>query len=216
MFVVETLVSGLLFGATYSLVAIGFTLIFGVMNRLNIAHGAITMVAAFGGAAISLRFGGGDSYWILFLAFVASVVTGARDGARGSHRGVRPAAQCRSAGAVRDQRRRHHHARGTVCSAQPAGAAVLAGILPVPVAAGRSRLSGRRHPDPRRLCGDLHGRRAGDGRAALVDHPQPHGAGDPGGRGERHRCLAARDQCAARRGHGVRGGLGASPARPAA
>ena len=30
----------------YSLVAIGFTLIFGVLNRFNIAHGAALMVAA--------------------------------------------------------------------------------------------------------------------------------------------------------------------------
>ena len=77
MHLIEQLISGLLFGATYSLVAIGFTLIFGVLNRLNIAHGATIMVAAFAGAYLSLRLGGQASYLVLALSFLASVVTGA-------------------------------------------------------------------------------------------------------------------------------------------
>ena len=76
MAVVEYLIGGLLFGATYSLVAIGFTLIFGVLNRLNIAHGATIMVAAFAGAYISLRLGGKTSYAVLSLAFVAALGPG--------------------------------------------------------------------------------------------------------------------------------------------
>ncbi len=77
MAALEFLISGLLFGATYSLVAIGFTLIFGVLNRLNIAHGATLMVAAFAGAYVSLRLGGKASYLVLALAFAASVLVGA-------------------------------------------------------------------------------------------------------------------------------------------
>jgi branched-chain amino acid transport system permease protein len=77
MILIENIVGGLLFGATYSLVAIGFTLIFGVLNRLNIAHGAIIMASAFAGAYISLRLGGATSYAVLALSFAASVVTGA-------------------------------------------------------------------------------------------------------------------------------------------
>lgn len=77
MILIEQIVSGLLFGATYSLVAIGFTLIFGVLNRLNIAHGAVIMASAFAGAYVSLRLGGATSYAILGLAFAVSVGTGA-------------------------------------------------------------------------------------------------------------------------------------------
>lgn len=77
MVLFEYLIGGLLFGATYSLVAIGFTLIFGVLNRLNIAHGATIMVAAFAGAYVSLRLGGKASYAVLALAFFASLLTGA-------------------------------------------------------------------------------------------------------------------------------------------
>ncbi len=77
MLVLEYAISGLLFGATYSLVAIGFTLIFGVLNRFNIAHGATLMVAAFGGATISILFGGKDSYIILIAAFFSATLIGA-------------------------------------------------------------------------------------------------------------------------------------------
>ena len=38
MRVIEYVLNGMLFGSTYSLVAIGFTIIFGVLHRLNIAH----------------------------------------------------------------------------------------------------------------------------------------------------------------------------------
>ena len=77
MLVLEYAISGLLFGSTYSLVAIGFTLIFGVLNRFNIAHGATLMVAAFGGATISILFGGKDSYIILIVAFLSATIIGA-------------------------------------------------------------------------------------------------------------------------------------------
>lgn len=80
MILAEYLIGGLLFGATYSLVAIGFTLIFGVLNRLNIAHGATIMVAAFAGAYVMLRLQGQASYAVLALAFAVSIVVGAAMG----------------------------------------------------------------------------------------------------------------------------------------
>jgi branched-chain amino acid transport system permease protein len=74
--VIEYLVNGILLGSTYSLVAIGFTIIFGVLHRLNIAHGATIMVSAFAGATVSLLLGS-DSYAVLALSFLAAVGTGA-------------------------------------------------------------------------------------------------------------------------------------------
>lgn len=71
----ETILNGILFGSTYSLVAIGFTLIFGVIHRLNVAHGATIMVTAYAGATVTIVFGSG-SYPILLLAFATSVLTG--------------------------------------------------------------------------------------------------------------------------------------------
>lgn len=47
---VQAVTDGLLFGAVYALIGIGFTLIFGVMNKLNLAYAA----AAIAGAYVSL------------------------------------------------------------------------------------------------------------------------------------------------------------------
>lgn len=45
----QTAVDGLLFGSTYALVAIGFTLIWGLLKILNLAHGETVMVGMFVG-----------------------------------------------------------------------------------------------------------------------------------------------------------------------
>jgi branched-chain amino acid transport system permease protein len=44
---IQTLILGLLIGGVYALLASGLTLIFGVMNVVNIAHGAFLILAAF-------------------------------------------------------------------------------------------------------------------------------------------------------------------------
>src|ERR671924_1503623 len=43
----QTLILGLLVGGVYALLAAGLTLIFGVMNVINVAHGAFLILAAF-------------------------------------------------------------------------------------------------------------------------------------------------------------------------
>jgi branched-chain amino acid transport system permease protein len=43
----QQLINGLSLGVTYSLVAVGYTLVFGVLNVINMAHGAIFMAAAY-------------------------------------------------------------------------------------------------------------------------------------------------------------------------
>ncbi len=48
----QQLVNGLFLGAVYALFAVGYTLVFGVLDILNLAHAAIYMIAAF--AAYSL------------------------------------------------------------------------------------------------------------------------------------------------------------------
>jgi len=52
---IQTAVDGLLFGSTYALVAIGFTLIWGLLRILNLAHGETVMVGMFAGM-VCVRF----------------------------------------------------------------------------------------------------------------------------------------------------------------
>ena len=47
----QQLLNGLMLGSTYALIALGLTLVLGVLNRLNIAHGDVFMFGAFAGLA---------------------------------------------------------------------------------------------------------------------------------------------------------------------
>ena len=62
----QQLVNGLFLGAVYALFAVGYTLVFGVLDILNLAHAAIFMIAAFtayslvaAGMPIGVGFAGG-------------------------------------------------------------------------------------------------------------------------------------------------------------
>src|SRR5260370_17604610 len=50
----QQLVNGVMLGSTYALVAIGYTLIFGVLRLLHLAHGEVFMVGAFAGLQLVL------------------------------------------------------------------------------------------------------------------------------------------------------------------
>ena len=67
---------GLLFGATYALIGIGFTLVFGVMHKLNLAYAAASVGAAYAGLLV-LQVAAGAPAWVVFLcAFLAGGVIG--------------------------------------------------------------------------------------------------------------------------------------------
>jgi len=50
----QQLANGVMLGSTYALVAIGYTLIFGVLRLLHLAHGEVFMVGAFAGLQVVL------------------------------------------------------------------------------------------------------------------------------------------------------------------
>jgi branched-chain amino acid transport system permease protein len=50
----QQFINGLMLGATYSLVAIGYTLIFGILNLLHFGHGEVFMIGAFIGLQMVL------------------------------------------------------------------------------------------------------------------------------------------------------------------
>jgi branched-chain amino acid transport system permease protein len=48
----QSLIDGVMIGSAYALLALGFTLIFGVLRRLNLAYGSSILVGGFAGAAV--------------------------------------------------------------------------------------------------------------------------------------------------------------------
>ncbi len=71
----QFVMNGLMLGMMYALVAVGFTLFFGVMDIINFSHGDVLMVGAFGGLAtyLGLTFLGLENPWVqLAVAFVVA------------------------------------------------------------------------------------------------------------------------------------------------
>ncbi len=81
-FFFQELVNGLTVGALYSLVALGFSMVYGVLKLLNFAHGDLYMVGAFTGYFVLQWFGGAQGLTIpvpllLVIMFVlAALLTG--------------------------------------------------------------------------------------------------------------------------------------------
>ena len=54
---VQQLINGLTIGAIYALIALGYTMVYGILRLINFAHGDIYMVGAFVGYFLSLQLG---------------------------------------------------------------------------------------------------------------------------------------------------------------
>jgi branched-chain amino acid transport system permease protein len=57
---VQQLVNGLTLGSVYALIALGYSMVYGVLKLLNFAHGEVYMVGAFIGYFVLLGLGGPD------------------------------------------------------------------------------------------------------------------------------------------------------------
>ncbi len=72
----QQIINGLMLGASYSLVAIGYTLIFGVLRLLHFAHGEVFMVGAFVGLHFMLYFADASIYAAIVAAMLATALMG--------------------------------------------------------------------------------------------------------------------------------------------
>jgi len=61
----QAVVDGILFGTTYSLIGIGFTLVFGVMHKINMSYAAVSIGAAYAGLLAGSLIPG-SSAWVVF------------------------------------------------------------------------------------------------------------------------------------------------------
>ena len=73
----QTIVNGLTTGCVYALIALGYTMVYGILKLLNFAHGDVYMVGAYIGYVVLQIFGGSNALTIpvpllLLLMFVAA------------------------------------------------------------------------------------------------------------------------------------------------
>ena len=77
---VQLLVNGLTLGSVYALVALGFSLVYGILKLLNLAHGDVVMVGAFIGWGVLGWLGGAESpsvaVWLLITLMLLGAMVG--------------------------------------------------------------------------------------------------------------------------------------------
>jgi branched-chain amino acid transport system permease protein len=71
----QQLVNGLTLGSTYALVALGFTLVFGILGMINFAHGEIFMLGAYM-ALLLVTVGKLNIFWSLLGAMAGTAILG--------------------------------------------------------------------------------------------------------------------------------------------
>ena len=83
-FFVQQVVNGLTLGSVYALIALGYTMVYGILKLLNFAHGEVYMMGAFAGYGVLTLFGGpiapltAPVLLVIFAMLVAAMVgTGA-------------------------------------------------------------------------------------------------------------------------------------------
>ncbi len=55
--IIQQLINGLSLGATYALIALGYTMVYGVLRLINFAHGDVYMIGAFAGYFLGNKLG---------------------------------------------------------------------------------------------------------------------------------------------------------------
>jgi branched-chain amino acid transport system permease protein len=53
----QQLANGLALGSIYALLALGYTMVYGIIKLINFAHGDLLMLGAFGGYFVLCRWG---------------------------------------------------------------------------------------------------------------------------------------------------------------
>ena len=74
---IQYIVNGLTLGAIYSLIALGYTMVYGILKFINFAHGDILMVGAFIGLIVYEALLGTSTspVWMMAAFFIAMIVS---------------------------------------------------------------------------------------------------------------------------------------------
>ncbi len=78
-FFVQQLVNGFTLGSVYALIALGYTMVYGILKLLNFAHGEVYMIGAFIGYGVLISLGGPDNpvvpvALLILLMFLAAML----------------------------------------------------------------------------------------------------------------------------------------------
>ena len=74
---IQQIVNGLVLGSLYSLIALGYTMVYGILNLINFAHGDVLMIGALTALSLILflqQAFPGMPGWVLFLAGIAIAI----------------------------------------------------------------------------------------------------------------------------------------------
>jgi branched-chain amino acid transport system permease protein len=73
--VLQQLVNGLTLGSLYALIAVGYTVVYGIVQLINFAHGEVFMIGAFGALATwSALFQGTLALWVLPIMIIGAII----------------------------------------------------------------------------------------------------------------------------------------------
>ncbi|MGZ3183041.1 MAG: branched-chain amino acid ABC transporter permease [Telluria sp.] len=74
---IQQIINGLVLGSMYALVALGYTMVYGVLNLINFAHGDVLMIGAMVGLSIvqylGVHFPGMSGYAMLAIAILGAI-----------------------------------------------------------------------------------------------------------------------------------------------
>ncbi len=72
----QQLVNGLTLGSLYALIAVGYTVVYGIVQLINFAHGEVFMIGAFGALATwSVLFQGTTAVWVLPIMLLGAIAS---------------------------------------------------------------------------------------------------------------------------------------------
>src|SRR5690349_9940387 len=70
----QQIVNGLTLGSLYALIAVGYTVVYGIVQLINFAHGEVFMIGAFGALATwTVLFKGQTGLWVLPVMILGAV-----------------------------------------------------------------------------------------------------------------------------------------------
>lgn len=93
----QQLVNGLTLGAIYALIAIGYSMVYGIIGMINFAHGEIYMLGAYVGLVTLTAIGTSAGYPLPVVLGAALVVSSSSPGSTGSRSSASRTGRCAAA-----------------------------------------------------------------------------------------------------------------------